>query len=130
MASNLNICPYINTSNVYNFKGVFESCGSLTTVPLLDLSSATDCKYMFNGCSNLRYLGGFKGLKVDLDLSDSPLLVRQSVLNVLNNLADVTELGTNPKLLLDMNTRYKLTSKEIAIGTNKGWAILVNGGSN
>ena len=95
----------------------------MRSIPLLDLSGATNCEDMFEDCSTLRYLGGFKGLKVDLSLTDSPLLVRSSVLNVLNNLADVTELGTNPTLTLAADSYVKLTAEEIAIGTNKGWTI-------
>lgn len=125
----LNICPEINTSNGTDFSRMFSDAG-ITTVPLLDLSNANNCDCMFENCESLRYLGGFKGLKVDLSLADSPLLVKASLLNVLNNLADVTELGTEPKLLLAINIYSKLTDDEIAIATNKGWSILICGGSN
>jgi hypothetical protein len=121
-SASLIICPYINTSNVYYF-GLMFSGAAITSVPLLDLTNAINCDYMFGWCNNLRYLGGFKGLKVDLSLTESPLLVRASLLNVLNNLADVTELGTNPTLTLAADSYHKLTAEEIAIGTNKGWTI-------
>jgi hypothetical protein len=60
---------------------------------------------------------------VDLTLAECPKLVRASLLNVLNKLEDVTELGTNPTLTLAADSYHKLTAEEIAIGTNKGWTI-------
>jgi hypothetical protein len=119
----INVPNIINTAQITDWRSIFSACTRLVSVPLLDLSGAEKCEYMFDCGENLKYLGGFKGLKVDLSLADSPLLVRASLLNVLNNLADVTELGTNPTLTLAADSYHKLTTEEIAIGTNKGWTI-------
>lgn len=119
----INVPNIINTAQITDWTDTFYACQSLISVPLLDLSGATDCENMFGACSSLKYLGGFKGLKVDLNLSLCEKLVRASLLNVLNNLADVTELGTEPTLTLAADSYYKLTSEEIVIGTNKGWVI-------
>jgi hypothetical protein len=127
------VSPYIDridglifSENQTNFYSMFAMT-SLTTLCELDLSNATYCGTdsgsMFGMCEYLRILGGFKGLKVDLWLGESPRLVRASLLNVLNKLADVTELGTNPTLTLAADSYHKLIAEEIAIGTNKGWII-------
>lgn len=42
-----------NTTGVTNMYQMFESCGSLTTVPLFDTSSVTDMTYMFWDCASL-----------------------------------------------------------------------------
>ena len=116
----------IFSENQTNFYSMFAG-SSLETLCELDLSNATYCGTdsgsMFGMCGSLKYLGGFKGLKVDLWLGESPRLARVSLLNVLNKLADVTELGTNPTLTLAADSYHKLTAEEIAIGTNKGWTI-------
>ena len=112
----------IFSENQTDFSGMFSN-SPLTTLCELDLSNATYCESMLNECVFLKYLGGFKGLKVDLWLGTSWKLVRASLLNVLNKLADVTELGTNPTLTLAADSYYKLTAEEIAIATNKGWTV-------
>ena len=122
--SNIIECPEIEiVSGSYSASGTFSNCTDLISIPLLNLSGATNCEGMFFGCEKLRYLGGFNGLKVDLSLAESPLLARSSLLNVLNNLADVSELGTNPTLTLAADSYNILTEDKIAIGTNKGWTI-------
>ena len=122
--SNIIECPEIEiVSESYSASGTFSNCTDLISIPLLNLSGATNCEGMFFGCEKLRYLGGFNGLKVDLSLAESPLLARSSLLNILNNLADVSELGTNPTLTLAADSYNILTEDKIAIGTNKGWTI-------
>jgi hypothetical protein len=78
---------------------------------------------MFSGCTNLTNLGGFKELRVDLDLYGCKKLTHDSLMNVINNLADVTELGTNPTLALGSVNLAKLTDDEKAIVINKGWTL-------
>ena len=76
---------------------------------------------MLDGCDDLTTLGGFAGLKVDLALFRSPLLTHDSLLNVINEAADVT---ANPKTLtLGTNNLVKLTDEEKAIATSKGWTL-------
>ena len=70
-------------------------------------------------------MGGFIGLKCNWDsgngLDSCPNLTYQSCINVLNGLADVTELGGRR---LKVHPNFLTTvGEEISIGTNKGWTI-------
>ena len=76
---------------------------------------------MLYRCYKLTDLGGFIGLKCDLDLYDSPLITHESLLNVINKAADVT--ASPATLTLGSTNLAKLTDEEKAIATNKGWTL-------
>ena len=111
--------PLFDTSKVTKMVGMFEYCRSLTSVPLFDTSNVTDMGSMFYDCSSLTTLGGFTGLKVNLNLSSCPLLTKESILNVFNKAANVK----SKTLTLGTTNLSKLTSTEKAIATNKGWVL-------
>ena len=111
--------PLLDTSNVTRMSSMFEYCSSLTTIPQLDTSKVGEVSYMLAGCRKLTNVGGFKNLKVGLDLSDSPLLTHESLMNVINNLASVT----NKTLSLGETNLAKLTDEEKMIAINKGWVL-------
>lgn len=113
--------PEFNTSNATVMSSLFYSCGQLKSVPKLDTSNVTNAYNMFLKCTQLTTLGGFIGLKVSLDLSGSPLLTHESLMNVINEAADVTG---NPKTFTFGATNLaKLTDEEKAIATSKGWTL-------
>lgn len=113
--------PPIDTSKVTNMTYMFDGCSSLTTVPEMDTSQVTNVYYMLAYCSSLTDLGGFVGLKVNLDLSNSSKLTHDSLMNVINKAADVT---ASPKTLtLGSTNLAKLSDEEKAIATNKGWTL-------
>lgn len=114
--------PQLNTINVANMIGMFSNCPSLTTVPELDAASTTVMDGIFNYCESFTTFGGFKGLKTDLDLSSSPKLTHDSLMNVINKAADVT---SSPKTLtLGETNLAKLSNSEKKIATDKGWKII------
>ena len=117
----LTTIPQLDTSSVTDMGSMFGYCYSLTTIPQLDTSSVTDINYMLYRCSKLTDLGGFVGLKCNLDLSDSSLITHDSLMNVINKAADVT---ASPKTLtLGSTNLAKLSDEEKAIATNKGWTL-------
>ena len=119
--SKLTSIPELNTSNVIKMSYMFNSCSGLASIPLLDTSKVTDMGSMFSYCSNLTTLGGFKGLKTDLNLSSSTKITHESLMNVINYTDDVT---SDPKTLtLGSTNLAKLTDDEKAIATNKGWTL-------
>ena len=119
--SSLTSVPLFDTSKVTNMSQMFYNCSSLTSVPLFDTSNVTNMSQMFYNCSSLTTLGGFIGLKVNLDLSSCSLLTKESILNVFNKAANVT---SSPKFLtLGTTNLSKLTDAEKAIATNKGWVL-------
>ena len=99
---------------------MFHNCLNLTSVPTLDTSKGTDFHNLFYNCQKLTDLGGFKGLKADLNLTSSKKLTHESLMNVINNLAEV---NTNPTLSLGSENLAKLTDDEKAIAINKGWIL-------
>ena len=118
--TNLTTIPSLDSSNVTNFTSMFYNCTNLKSVPLLDTSNGTNFDSMFYNCTNLTDLGGFKGLKAVLNLTFSKKLTHESLINVINNLAEV---DTNPTLLLGSENLAKLTDDEKAIAINKGWIL-------
>lgn len=119
--SQLTSVPELNTSNATVMSSMFYSCSNLKSVPKLDTSHVNNAGNLFFGCSHLTTLGGFIGFKTYLNLSDSPLLTHDSLLNVINEAANVTG---NPKTLTFGATNLaKLTDEEKAIATNKGWTL-------
>ena len=99
---------------------MFSYCSYLTTIPQLDTSKGRDFGSMFYDCAKLTTLGGFVGLGKNLDLSYSPNLTHDSLMNVINNLATVTSSTT---LTLGSTNLAKLTDEEKKVATDKGWTL-------
>lgn len=117
--SSLTSIPQLDTSNAVYMSGMFWGCSNLTTIPQLDTSNVTSMSDMFIGCSELTNLGGFRGLKTELNLSECPKLTHESLMNVLNNLETVSDVN----LILGETNLAKLTDEEKSIATNKGWTL-------
>ena len=138
--SSLKQIPLLNTKSCTDINGMFEGCTSLETVPILDASNVGDISKIFKDCPSLVMLGGLKNLGMDyssayyihankseytLDLSYSPLLTHDSLMNIINNLYDIKSKGVKPQTLqLGDTNKAKLTVEEIAIATNKGWNVI------
>ena len=116
--TSLTSVPSFNTQNVKYMSQMFFKCTSLTTVPLFDTQNVTQAVQMFDKCTSLTDVGGFAGLKVDINFSDSPL-THDSALNVIDNLAVSTGHIVNFK----KTTFDTLTPEDIAKATSKGWEI-------
>lgn len=114
--------PAIDTSSVTTMYEAFAYCESLVEIPKLDLSKTGSVGGAFVlNCTSLTTLGGFTGLKVSINLSYSPLLTHDSLLNVINEAADVT---SSPKTLtIGATNLAKLTDEDKAIATSKGWTL-------
>lgn len=87
----------------------------------MDTSNVYNMDTMFQGCTSLTDLGGFVGLKTNLDLSYCTKLTHDSIINVINKAADVT---SSPKTLtLGSTNLAKISDEEKAIATAKGWTL-------
>lgn len=118
--------PHYNFSNCEDVSFMFYSCNVLKSVPLLNFSKVTTTYWTFNGCTSLTDLGGFKNLKVKLELHKSSKLTYQSIMNVINNLYDFRGNGntsTTQTLKLHSNGYALLTEDDIKVANNKGWII-------
>lgn len=118
---NIVTVPELNTPSLKIADYAFQYCSHLTSVGKMDFSNVTSALQMFQTANKLTTLGGFTGLKVNFDLSNCPLLTKESILNVINEAADVT---ASPKdIYLGATNLAKLTDEEKAIATNKGWTL-------
>ena len=128
--SSLTSIPQMDTSNVKDMNSMFYGCEKLTSIPLLDCGKVTnkyDSQNILNGCKSLTDLGGFMDLKVSITsgfLEQSTNLTTESLMNVINNLYDLTANGLSGETLKFGTTNLnKLTSDQIAVATNKGWTL-------
>ena len=113
--------PTLDISNVTDMYNMFYGCSSLTTIPEMNTSNVIGTYNAFGGCTSLTDLGGFIGLKCNLDLSASSLITHESIMNVINKAADVT--ASPATLTLGSTNLAKLTDEEKSIATNKGWTL-------
>ena len=137
----------LNTSNGTNFNQMFKDCKSLTTIPQLDTSSGDDFSLMFLGCTSLKTIEltsfissynmfsncqALENLTVtgtitvndsNLDLSSSPLLTVDSLMSVINALADNTGKTTYTVTLGSTNLA-KLTDEQKQIAINKNYTLV------
>lgn len=138
------LIKYSDTSNVTNMDFMFQNCtGLTTTIPQIDTSKVTSMINMFYGCfglkdipqlnvSNVTNMSGIfttcylltnvrmYGMKADLDIHYSTRYTRESLVEILNNLATVT---TTKTLTMGSTNLAKLTDEDKAIATNKGWTL-------
>lgn len=120
---NLVTVPQFDTTNLYSANLMLAGCSKLISVPLLDFSNAKELRNMLSGCSELVELGGFTNLSVSLDLSSSRKLTVESIMNVINQAADLSNIGGTSTLTLGSINAAKLTEEQIAIATSKGWTL-------
>lgn len=127
--SNLTEFPALDLHNGTDFSSAWNGCTALTTIPQLDLSSGTNFSSAWNGCSNLTNLGGFGPIKESIDLTGSPKLTFESIMNVINQAANLNELGiTGKSMNFGSNNWDKFSDEQnaaaIAAATSKGWTLL------
>ena len=127
--SSLTSIPQLDTSKVTSMSGMFYYCSSLTSIPLLDCSSVTytSAPFGYTSLDKLTDLGGFKDLKVSWNynfLERVPNATVESLMNVINNLYDLTANGLSGQTLKFGTTNLnKLTDEQKAVAINKGWTL-------
>ena len=93
------------------------------------MGKLTDIGYIFgfSSLNKLTDLGGFKDLKVNASsyfLDKVPNATVESLMNVINNLYDLTANGLSGKTLKFGTTNLnKLTDEQKAVAINKGWTL-------
>ena len=116
--------PALHFSKGETFDFTWEGCSSLTEFPALDLHNGSSIRDAWIGCSSLTTLGGFGAIKESFSLSDSPKLTVESIMNVVNQAADLNILGITGKTMTFGSTNLaKLTDAQKAVATNKGWTL-------
>lgn len=116
---NITSIPPLDTHNVESVYFCFAQCTKLESVPLLDFSNVTNARLAFAECPSLKNVGGFIGLKTDIEFKYSPLLTHESAVNIIDNLA----VSPGHTVLFKKATFDTLSPAEIARATDKGWTI-------
>ena len=116
-----NLIQYNDTSNVTNMGDMFYGCSNLTTVPSLNTSNVTDMSYMFRNCTNLTKIS-MLNIGADLDISSCTKMEKEAIVEVLNNLKDLSG-QTSKTLTLGSTLLVKLTTTDKLIATNKNWVL-------
>ena len=102
----------------------FRNCQQLETIEIdgtADFNGITAYGGCFTNCSNLEtIMGTITGIKYDVSLANSSKLTRESLLVIINGLAQVT---TQKTLTLHATAKERLTEDDIAIATAKNWQI-------
>ena len=116
--TSLTTIPQLDTSKATSMREMFSNCSSLTSVPLFDTQNVINANRTFYNCTSLKNVGGFIGLKTDINFEYSPL-THDSALNVIDNLA----VSTGHIVQFKKSTFNTLTPEDIAKATDKGWKI-------
>ena len=120
----LTSAPALDTSNGTNFGYMFRGCKELTSIPALDTSNGTNFSNMFYGCDALVDLNVVGTINATgLNVSYSKLLSHDSLMSIINALANKTGVSGTWKVTLGATNLAKLTADEIAIAEGKGWTL-------
>lgn len=115
----------INMPLLTNPIKMFENCFSLEEIGSIDFSGVTtNVGDIFSNCSKLKKINNIIGLNISgYDFSTCYMLSHDTLIKILEALADCSTSETTYTLKLGSTNLAKLTEEEIAIGTNKGWTI-------
>ena len=111
--------PPLNFKSATDISQCFNGCFSLTTLPYMNLASVTNTTNAWGGCNNLTTLGGFGAIHESFDLSSSPNLTVESIMNVINQAATVT----GKTMTFGSESLAKLTDEQKAVATSTGWTL-------
>ena len=126
-----------DTSKVTRMDSMFAGCEALRRIDISgwDFTLAKNLDSMFTNCTVLEsIIGGktygqttpdaTKGPRENFKVSSSPALDYDSLLFIVNWVADLNSLGLPGKTLtLGSANKAKLTAAEIAVAEAKGWTI-------
>lgn len=107
-------------SKVKSLRHTFEFCRKLQALEAIDASSITDTSDCFRYVNALKDFGGCTNISANLEFESCESLSYESMLNILNGLAPVTNSRT---LTFDQYNVDILSDDDIAIATSKGWIV-------
>ena len=116
-------CKVVTLGDVYapkasNTSWFFDNTSSLVTCGKITVAYFNN--NMLYGTRNIENFGGFVGLAVSFDFSSLTKLTEQSLVNIMNEAATVTE---GQVLTFGSTNLAKLSDEEKAIATSKGWTL-------
>ena len=116
--------PALDVHNGTDFSYAWYHCDALTSIGQLDLSNGTNFNGTWVFCQKLTTLSGFGAIKESFWLTEAPKLTVESLMNVINQAADLNELGITGKTMsLGSTNLAKLTDAQKGVATSKGWSL-------
>ena len=70
---------------------MYAACGSLTSIPQLDTSNATDINNVISFCNSLQNIK-INNLKLSISITNSALLTKESLLYMIQNAAPTSAI--------------------------------------
>lgn len=112
VASHITEINTLSTSNCTIEKLTFDNvdCTNITTLPSL------------SNASKLKHLSGLRNINANFTLTNALSLTKESLLDIINNLVDLTG-QTTKELVISKYNISKLTEEELATATNKNWMV-------
>jgi hypothetical protein len=110
--------------SVFNIgSAAFYGCSSLTTINIPSSVTTIGSTSIFQNCTNLENVTLGNDFNANgLDLSASTLYSKETLKNILYNLADRTD-QTAYTLTIGSTNLAKLSNEQIAIATQKNWTL-------
>ena len=125
--------PKIKIHNAISISQIARHCENLVSIPLLDGTNVQTASYAFSDCPALTTIAGVKNFGKNPNMTSntisymfslSSLITEQSCINIFNNLYDRASAGYSiVNMSFEPEVIARLTDEDIAIATNKGWAI-------
>jgi hypothetical protein len=110
----------ITTPKMEKCNAMFNQCVALETLSEIDCTNVVSVNNILDGCVSLKNFGGFKNLKISIDISDCVSLTRESCINILTKLYNVKSIGETRTLKVHQNF-ITMVGDDLSIATEKGW---------
>lgn len=114
--------PPLDFHNVTNCRMLFDNNECIKEIPELDFTNMQNANDFLWNAINVKTMGGFLNAKCNLAIFSCYYLDKESLMNVINKLGDVRELGGRTLTLGQMHIDM-LSEAELQIAIDKGWNI-------
>ncbi len=142
--TSLQTIPLLDTSNVTDMKNMLNACVLLQTIPLFDTSNVTTMYAMFQNCHSLQEVPALDTTSITIQTNqfylcyslyktdiicrksvrfERSLLSQSELVNIFNNLIDLTGLTSQNINITRCWGASALTVGERQIATDKNWTI-------
>lgn len=116
-----NTIQYLMDNGAFSAVDTFKGGFALEEIASYDFKNCSNMSGFFGSCGSLRHIH-IKNFPVSFDISASTLFEESDLVEILNNLMDLTG-KTSQTLTMGATNLAKLTDTEKAIATNKNWTL-------
>jgi hypothetical protein len=120
--------PIVNLTSIPSTRtidAVFNNSHNIKVIEKIVLKEDGTQKFSSNcfNCNALEEIRFEGAIGTDISFQNCPLLSKESLLNILSVLKDISGTNTTQTLTLGTTNLAKLTDEEKAIATEKGWSL-------